>query len=116
MVVKNMPCYWLTDEQWTDIMYSVIGVSPCESNDPEDMTEYPIPDGVDILKFVRNTQKLTLDTSVDTIFSSMNTFFGDIPMDSNIIKWAASQQNSFITAAMASYLTYRELRAHRVPR
>jgi hypothetical protein len=47
---------------------------------------------------------------LNRIFSAMNTFFGDIPMDANIIKWAVSKQDSFVTAAMASYLTYRELR------
>jgi len=49
--------FWLTEEQWTDIMYSVVGISPCQSRDPDDMTEYPIPDGAEILKFVRDNQK-----------------------------------------------------------
>jgi len=45
------------------------------------------------------------------VFSSMDIFFGDIPMDSNIIKWAVSKQDSFVTAAMACYLHSRKLRS-----
>jgi hypothetical protein len=51
---------------------------------------------------------VTLAT-LDNVFSSMNTFFGDIPMDSHIIEWAVSKQDSFVTVAMASYLTYRKI-------
>jgi len=51
------PEYWLTSEQWRDIMYSVVGISPYQSKDPDDMTEYPIPDGEKILNFVRDNQK-----------------------------------------------------------
>ena len=43
-------------------------------------------------------------------FFSMDIFFGDIPMDEHIIKWAVSKQDSFVTAAMACYLESRKLR------
>ena len=48
---------------------------------------------------------------LNEVFSSMDIFFGDIPMDSNIIKWAVSKQDSFVTAAMACYLHSRKLRS-----
>jgi len=50
------------------------------------------------------------DKVLDDIFAAMNTFFGNIPMDAHIIQWAVSKQDSFVTAAMASYLTYRKSR------
>ena len=50
------------------------------------------------------------DTVLDAVFASMDTFFGNIPMDSHIIQWAISKQDSFVTAAMATYLESRKLR------
>ena len=50
------------------------------------------------------------DTVLDAVFASMDTFFGNIPMDSDIIQWAISKQDSFVTAAMATYLESRKLR------
>jgi hypothetical protein len=47
---------------------------------------------------------------LDDVFSSMDTFFGNIPMDAHIIKWAVSKQDSFVTSAMATYLHSRKLR------
>jgi hypothetical protein len=46
---------------------------------------------------------------LDELFAPMDTFFGTIPMDKHIIQWAVSKQNSFVTAAMATYLEYRKL-------
>ena len=50
------------------------------------------------------------DKVLDAVFASMDTFFGNIPMDSHIIQWAISKQDSFVTAAMATYLESRKLR------
>jgi hypothetical protein len=48
---QNM--FGITPDEWEDVMYSVVGISPFESQDPDDMRDYPIPDGVEILKNVR---------------------------------------------------------------
>jgi hypothetical protein len=53
----SLPFCWLTEEQWINIMFSIVGISPYESQDPDDMTEYPIPDGEEILKYIRTNQK-----------------------------------------------------------
>ena len=55
------------------------------------------------------------DKVLDAVFASMDTFFGNIPMDSHIIQWAISKQDSFVTAAMATYLESRKLRQAREP-
>jgi hypothetical protein len=55
-----LPFCWLTEEQWTNIMFSIVGISPYESQDPDDTTEYPIPDGKEILQFIRSNQKCPL--------------------------------------------------------
>jgi len=67
----------------------------------------------DVGRDIRDTtiRKEERERVLDEVFSSMDIFFGDIPMDSNIIKWAVSKQDSFVTAAMACYLHSRKLRS-----
>lgn len=50
------------------------------------------------------------DKVLNVVFASMDRFFGNIPMDAHIIQWAVSKQDSFVTAAMATYLESRKLR------
>jgi hypothetical protein len=56
--------YWLTEEQWTNLVYSILGISPYESKDPVDENEYPVPDGEEILKFIRDNQKMPEEISL----------------------------------------------------
>lgn len=52
------------------------------------------------------------ERALKEIFSPMDTFFGNIPIDEHIITWAVSKQDSFVTAAMASYMAYRKSLRH----
>lgn len=46
--------FWATNEQLVNLLYSVVGISPFESTDPEDTRTYPIPDGEEILRQIWN--------------------------------------------------------------
>lgn len=47
------PMYLIKNSELKDILYWGVGVSPVQSQDPDDMTEYPIPDGETIINQVR---------------------------------------------------------------
>lgn len=51
---KKGQVYLITDEELSDILYWGFGISPYQSKNPHDMTEYPIPDGEAIIQKIRS--------------------------------------------------------------
>ena len=61
------PCriFTVTEEQLDNILASLLGISLIEPYNPDDTTDYPIPDGEAIIQEIRTKQELK--TTVDVI-------------------------------------------------
>jgi len=88
----------------------VIGANIYDEKDQHDLLESIRLQRPKLWAHVVNHGGDDIKKRLDEIFAPMNKFFGNLPMDAHIIQWAISKQDSFITAAMASYLSYRELK------
>ena len=58
--MKSIPCriFTITEEQLDNILASIVGISLVEPYNPNDTTDYPIPDGEAIIQKIRTNQEL----------------------------------------------------------